>query len=66
MITILCTKHPEGGGGYSYFSSYVGLDQHLLFTPKISGISGIPQKIFEILATPNNIPILYTDLKKIP
>ena len=58
----------QGGGGTLTFSSYVGLDSHLLFTKIKSGISGIPPKIFEILATPKNIPILYIyiDRKKRP
>ena len=37
-----------GGGGYSHFSSYVGLDPASTVKQKISGTSGIPQKIFEI------------------
>ena len=53
-----------GGGGYSQFSMYVGLDSASTVYPKhISGISGIPQKTFEILRPPKNIPILYLDLK---
>ena len=45
--------------GYSYFSSYVGLDtaSDVYTAPKISGISGI--KMFETLATPKIIPILH-------
>ena len=41
--------------------------QHLLFTKtKLSGISAIPKKISDILATQTNIPFLYIDLKKRP
>ena len=43
------------------FSAYVGSGpaQHLPFTQKIYQELQAPQKIFEILATPKNTPILY-------
>ena len=50
-----------GGYAHVFFFIYVGRTQHLLKSLKqVSEISGIPQKIFEILATLN------IDLKKIP
>ena len=58
---------PGGGGwGYSQFSSYVGLGSTSTVHPKKYQEIQAPQKIFEILATPKNIPILYLDLKKRP
>ena len=48
-----------GGGGTCtlIFSSYVGLDPASTVYPiNISGISGIPPKIFEISATPKIFP----------
>ena len=43
----------QGGGGTLNFSSYVGSDPaSTVYPPKISGISDIHQKIFEILADP--------------
>ena len=55
-----------GDGGTLIFSTYVGSDPASTVHPqKISGISSTP-KIFEILATPKNIRILYLDLKKDP
>ena len=62
---------PRGGGG-TLFSSSTGLDPAFTVQPapsppqkkkEISGISST-LKIFEILATPQNIPILYLDPKK--
>ena len=56
--------HPQGGT--LIFSAYVGSDPvSTVHQKKISEISSTP-KIFEILATPKNIPILYLDLKKRP
>ena len=46
-----------GGGGTLNFSCYVGLDPASTVYQKISGIAGIPQTIFEILATLKHIPI---------
>ena len=52
-----CTHIPRGGT--LNFSCYVGLDPaSTVYPKKLSGITGIPKKIFEILATPKNIPIL--------
>ena len=46
-----------GGGGTLIFFLYVGLGLASTIHPqKISGISSTPKKIFEILATPKNIP----------
>ena len=53
-----------GGGGYSHFSAYVGSGPAST-TRHIRNFKH-PQKIFEILATPKNTPILYLDLKKRP
>ena len=47
---------PGGGGG----------TQHLPFTQKKDPEFQAPQKIFEILATPKNIKILYLGLIKDP
>ena len=47
---ILINQCNPGGGGYSHFSSYVGLDPASTVPPKVSGISSTP-KIFEILST---------------
>ena len=61
------------GGGVLFFSSSTGLDTAFTVQPppppppkkkkEISGISST-LKIFEILATPKNIPNLYLDPKK--
>ena len=54
-------------GSTLIFSSYVGSDPAFTVHPQ-KNIRKIkhPKKIFEILATPKNIPILYLDLKKDP
>ena len=59
----LYISHQLPGGGHShvFFIRRLGPSIYCL-SKKISGISGI----FEILATPINIPILYIDLKKHP
>ena len=57
---------PGGGGGTLIFSAYVGSDPASTVHPKKYQEFQAPQKIFEILATPKNIPILYLDLKKRP
>ena len=58
----------RGGGreGTLIFSAYVGSDPASAVHPKKYQEFQAPQKIFEILATPKNIPILYLDLKKDP
>ena len=57
LLMSLCVVGPEGGGGTLMFSSYVGSDPaSTVHPPKISGISSIPKKKIEILATPKNIP----------
>ena len=48
------------------FSAYVGSDPASTIHPKKYQEFQTPQKIFEILATPKNIPILYLDIKKDP
>ena len=53
-----------GGGGTLIFSAYVGSDPASTVHPN-QEFQAL-QKIFEILATQKNIPILYLDLKKIP
>ena len=51
--------------GYSQFFLQRRLEPSIYcLPPKISGISGIPKKIFEILQPQRNIPILYLDLKQ--
>ena len=50
--------NPRGGGGYSIFSAYVGSDPASTVHPKNIRNLKHPQKIFEIFATPKNIPIL--------
>ena len=56
-----------GGGGTLIFSAYVGSDPtSTVHPPKNIRNFKHPKKIFEILATPKNIPILYLDLKKRP
>ena len=58
---------PGGGGGYSYFSRIRRLGPSIYRSPsKNIWNFKYPKKIFEILATPKNIPILYLDLKKDP
>ena len=54
-------------GGTLIFSAYVGSDPASTVHPK-KNIRNFkhPKKIFEIVATPKNIPILYLDLKKDP
>ena len=54
-----------GGGGYSNFSAYVGSEPASTVHPQ-KNIRNFkhPKEIFEILATPKNIPILYLDFKK--
>ena len=64
-VPVYSPRGGGGGGGTLTFSSYIGLDPaSSVYKKNISEISGITQKIFEILATPKNIPILYIDLKK--
>ena len=59
-------SYTQEEGGTLVFSSYVGSGPASTVHPKkISGISSTP-KIFEILATPKNIQILYPDLKEGP
>ena len=52
--------------GTLIFSAYVGSDPASTFHPKKYQEFQTPPKIFEILATQKNIPILYLDLKKGP
>ena len=56
-----------GGGGYSIFFRIRRLGPSIYRSPK-KNIRNFkhPKKIFEILATQKNIPILYLDLKKRP
>ena len=55
------------GRGTLIFSAYVGSDPASTpFTPKKYQKFQAPKKIFEIFATPKNIPILYIYLKKRP
>ena len=56
---------PQGGGVLNFFRIRRLGPSIYRSPPKISGISSTP-KIFEILATPKNNPILYIDLKKDP
>ena len=53
-----------GGGGVSFFSSYVGSGP--ASTAHLKNIRDFkhPNKIFKSLANPKTIPILYLDLKK--
>ena len=72
---VVAMRQSRGGGGggvLSIFLHTLARAQHLPFIPppkkkinKKKGISRTP-KIFEILATPQNTPILYIDLKKDP
>ena len=56
-----------GGGGYSIFFRIRRLGPSIYRSPqKNIRNSKHPKKIFEILATQKNIPILYLDLKKDP
>ena len=56
-----------GGGGTLIFSSYVGSGLASTVHPlKKQKKIQEPPKIFEMLATPQNTPILYIDLKKDP
>ena len=55
------------GGVLLFFSAYVGSDPaSTVHLPKKIRNYKHPKKIFEILATQKNIPILYLDLKKRP
>ena len=54
------------GGDTQIFFVYVGSDPASTVHPPKNQEFQAPQKIFEILATPKNIPILYLDLKKDP
>ena len=67
-VTQLAKITPRrGGGGTLIFSAYVGSDPaSTVHPPKNIRNFKHPKKIFEILATPKNIPILYLDLKKRP
>ena len=59
--------NPQGGGGTLIFSAYVGSDQaSTVHQKKIIRNFKHSKKIFDILATQKNIPILYLDLKKDP
>ena len=53
-------------GGTLIFSTYAGSEPASTVHPKTNQEFQAPQKIFEILATQKNIPILYLDLKKRP
>ena len=54
-------------GGTLIFSAYVGSDPaYNVHSKKNIRNFKHPKKIFEILATQKNIPILYLDLKKDP
>ena len=53
-----------GGGGLSFFSSYVGSGPAPTLHPQKYQEFQAPQKIFEILAAQKIPPILYLDLKK--
>ena len=62
---INCIAAPGGGGGYSNFYHIRRLGPSIYRSPqKIIRNFKHPKKIFEILATQKNIPILYLDLKK--
>ena len=54
-------KKTRGGGGgvLSFFLHMYAWAQHLPFNPKKYQEFQAPQKIFDILATQKNIPILY-------
>ena len=57
--------HIPGGGGYSYFFIIRRLGPSIYRSPPKNIRNFMhPKKVFEILATPKNIPILYLDLKK--
>ena len=47
---------PGGGGGSLFFSSYIGSGQASTIHPQKYQEFQAPQKIFEILATQQNIP----------
>ena len=51
-----CLCGGGGGGALSLFSPYVGSDPASTVHPKKYQEFQAPQKIFEILATQNNIP----------
>ena len=61
----VCSNSPPGG--YSTFFRIRRLGPSIYRSPQ-KNIRNFkpPKKIFEILATPKNIPILYLDLKKRP
>ena len=58
------TQLPKGGT--LIFTAYVGSDPASTVHPKKYQEFQAPQKIFGILVTQKNIPILYLDLKKGP
>ena len=55
-----------GGGGTLMFSSYVGLDPASTAYPQKYLEYQAYTKIFEILATPKNIHILYNETQERP
>ena len=66
-----CFGKVRGGGGggrgcYDFFLIRMHRPGIYCLQQKISRISGIPQKLFQILATPQKTPILHLDLKKDP
>ena len=63
----LPTRLSAGGGTHIFFSAYVGWGPASTSHP-IKNIRYFkhPKKIFEILATKKNTPILYFDFKKRP
>ena len=65
-FVLLCRDLTREGGGTLICSAYVGSDPASALHPKKYQEFQAPQKIFEILATQRNIPILYLDLKKRP
>ena len=52
----ISTCFPQGGGGYSNFSAYVGSGPASTIHTKKYQVFQAPQKIFEFLATQKNIP----------
>ena len=66
LSTFQACANPRGLGSL-IFSAYVGSGPASTVHPqKISGISSIPKKIFEILATQKNTPSMFLDFKKRP
>ena len=65
-LLAVCLLHRSSKGGTLIFLAYLGSGPASTIHPKKYQEFQALQKLFEILATQKNIPILYLDLKKRP